>query len=604
MDVKFQKGNKCPSIPEWAKEAFLIIKGKAVQPSSNNKQQPSKYHKQQPSYLEQNIDKIFVPDRKSNEDSLGKFVLAVLEVLLPRWRDHGHPNLVPRQKFSIGGGTDYYHPINCKIKLNLGDVPDVGILYDYGCHDVCDSRRWQYPFVIGELKTRLKVENDDGAFYQLLSYQLAVQRPFLVEKEKRCSKMLGFLLDYTDGYIIELSFGEWTSPKPVTCTYINHYSTLFSIHNLHNIVGFLASIIDRLPLHGADSIAPLIVEPAPLFYFPWPTQGTRSSEQHPHISKYNHICIVEWDTISTWKLSTGRGFDNSTLFSVPDRHSKVVIKVSAPFMSGECDQHEIDSLKKLLEVQSAKLRFLKELYVTFYITVWYNRFFFSITHLINGPRVMDLDFEFWRSENSKKAKQLFFDDVYQVAMEAVEHQVLHWDIRPENVLFDRSRNRLIVIDWESVIPICPKYVDQIKIFLGSDNDHSSLYTKLAGPDEMRIFAALVLCEILMNQFSMLQIGKNLFFEEIRRYHRLSEAITSSSSNPIPLVATSTSSDNMRIVDAASARLNILPASADISSMEDLFSRLSLSRQSKAVNQSEWSCFRTDLNSIILNLLGV
>ena len=136
------------------------------------------------------------------------------------------------------------------------------------------------------------------------------------------------------GYIIELTFGEWTAAKPLTCSRIDHYSSSFSSDNINVIVGFLATVIDRLSdsLRDADSITPLIAQPAPLFHFPWSRQGSLSSD--PNID-YNHMIVVKWATISTWAKSSALD-SGTTLFSEPEPNSKVVVKVSSRNLSGGC----------------------------------------------------------------------------------------------------------------------------------------------------------------------------------------------------------------------------------------------------------------------------
>ena len=73
----------------------------------------------------------------------------------------------------------------------------------------------------------------------------------------------------------------------------------------------------------------------------------------------------------------------------------------------------------------------------------------------------------------------FFEDVYQVAFEALDLKYFHWDIRPANIMFDDEKKCFVIIDWESVVFISPdevsnkwnikfnenaKYLDELYLF--------------------------------------------------------------------------------------------------------------------------------------------
>ena len=155
---------------------------------------------------------------------------------------------------------------------------------------------------------------------------------------------------------------------------------------------------------------------------------------------YNHMIVVEWATIKTWNALARK-----TRIYIPETHSKVVVKLFSRFISGGCAD-PVTQLK-LLNAKSEILTHVKEYYLVFLrpTTGLYNPFFVSITKLIRGFLVSDPQFLIMK-KSQQEVKQLFFDDVYHVAMETVEHNVLHWDIWPENVIFDESRNHPIVID--------------------------------------------------------------------------------------------------------------------------------------------------------------
>ena len=173
-----------------------------------------------PRILSQITDETIVcPSPKSDESLLRKFVCYLLELLLNEWSKWGHPKLLSQANFRLGGVTKKYRvALNCKFRYNPSDAADIAILYECNDHpepNVEPLPLWKYPLVIGELKGKFPTNDKKSSFHQLLSYQLAVQRPFQVDENNGNSQMLGFMLDYNEGYIIELTFDKWTAEKPL-----------------------------------------------------------------------------------------------------------------------------------------------------------------------------------------------------------------------------------------------------------------------------------------------------------------------------------------------------------------------------------------------------
>ena len=94
------------------------------------------------------------------------------------------------------------------------------------------------PVIVGEVKRKLV--DPQKVFNQLFIYQLACQRPYLWDSNS--SRLLGFLMDFTDGYIIELSCGLWTDKKLVKCQKVERYKT----ETVKQRIDFFGTIIDRL----------------------------------------------------------------------------------------------------------------------------------------------------------------------------------------------------------------------------------------------------------------------------------------------------------------------------------------------------------------------
>ena len=102
--------------------------------------------------------------------------------------------------------------------------------------DVVNGARF-CPVVTGEVQ---KSSDLKEAFLQLLIYQLGIQRPFRLESDS--SQLLGFIMDYGDSYIIELSIGLWTDKLPVKCQKIEHYRA----SSLKERISFFDLLLRRL----------------------------------------------------------------------------------------------------------------------------------------------------------------------------------------------------------------------------------------------------------------------------------------------------------------------------------------------------------------------
>ena len=62
-------------------------------------------------------------------------------------------------------------------------------------------------------------------------------------------------------------------------------------------------------------------------------------------------------------------------------------------------------------------------------------------------------------------KRSFYNNVYLVAMAALECNFFHWDIRPANILFRQEDSTFLIIDWECGFDL--------------DNDRDDSYGKLS-----------------------------------------------------------------------------------------------------------------------------
>ena len=141
-------------------------------------------------------------------------------------------------------------------------------------------------------------------------------------------------------------------------------------------------------------------------------------------------------------------------------------------------------------------------------------------------------------------------------------------------------------------------IAQMEHFIGKD--HSDKFWKLAQNAQSSaklIYSALSLCDLIVNQFSMLQLGVDSFFDDVQQnYERLEKTI--SSPNP-------TSVQEVDFADAIAAR-SIAPSEPTSTAvLEAASSSLTISSQSQqSSEQITWSSFRAELDAIFHNLLEV
>ena len=308
------------------------------------------------------------------------------------------------------------------------------------------------PIVTGEAKTELLYENLHDYFYQLLVYQLALQRPCVLEKNS--SMLLGFLIDYTDAYIIELTCGLWTDLSLVTC---QKQVERYRVDTDKARLAFLKILVDRLvaKLETVD-LERLTKPQSPTFRFP-DGVGTLLGN-FTHILKLNgaemNILISNLDH-DLLKFHVGTIDQIRNL----ETGAQLLLKVGGQLISGGMNQ--IPDLKKLINGASGKLSYLKNHYIAIFNIFERHPFVFSIMYYIDGVDCSKPVVDYWWNENRSVARDSFYTNVYEVAMEALQNGFFHWDIRDCNIVFhsNDTNQPFVVIDWESVVSIEDKDAD-------------------------------------------------------------------------------------------------------------------------------------------------
>ena len=95
-------------------------------------------------------------------------------------------------------GVDYL-PTNFNSDCGVADAVVLVYLPD---------KKKNFPILIGELKTDVKMEGTKSHYVQLFIYMLTVQRPYIVNDSR--SQLIGFLMDFDKAFIFRLKVGFWT----------------------------------------------------------------------------------------------------------------------------------------------------------------------------------------------------------------------------------------------------------------------------------------------------------------------------------------------------------------------------------------------------------
>ena len=93
---------------------------------------------------------------------------------------------------------------------------------------------------------------------------------------------------------------------------------------------------------------------------------------------------------------------------------------------------------------------VKKLYLGVYTVRGREGIRFALTRYLPYMRCSSRNFAHWWNDNRQTAETAFVEHVVTVALEAIEREYCHWDIRPANLLFDEDERRFYILDWDSV----------------------------------------------------------------------------------------------------------------------------------------------------------
>ena len=320
------------------------------------------------------------------------------------------------------------------------------------------------PIAIGEIKIgHLLASNFENTCYQLLYYQLAVQRPLLRSSSQSDQILLGFVMDSIEAAIIELNVNSWTSSRPLDPIHIER----FDVRNTDQRIKFFSMLLLRV-LNALTIVNAIKRLKQPLLLF------------GPEINKIHDInqCIIKTSStlLEPFVQKFNKSPDSRLIFLCEEAEQKLILppntdlvfKVFGELFSGGMYSETLRGLLILLILARLRPKLserLHWLYVALFKVIDNHPFRFAITRFVSGTVCSDSHvMNLWK-ENEQSMGSCFFTDVYEVAIEALDLGFYHWDIRLPNIIFDNDENnqRFVIIDWESIVstdskdvaPHCP-----------------------------------------------------------------------------------------------------------------------------------------------------
>ena len=368
------------------------------------------------------------------------------------------------------------------------------------------------PVVTGKVQ---KSSDLNEAFLQLLIYQLAIQRPCRLESDS--SRLLGFIMDYEDSYIIDLSIGLWTDELPFKCQKIERYRA----SSLEERISFFDLLLRRLTQNLSNlNIELLTSSRSPTIRFPH-SVGTllgdcthilklTGAEVNTMISKLR----AEFHTFEFY-------FGESYLTRSFEPDAQLLLKICGSIISG--GMTSVEYFADFLKSATGELEHIKWNHVAIFKLFDSHPFVFSITNYVDGEDCSKSSVKDWWKNNRSLASHLYYTNIYQVALSALRIGYFHWDIRPQNILLNSKvgNEQFVIIDWESVIPIRMNEAVAAKLVFISTSDTTYFCEVVPIEMERNAKAALVVCERLMLTLSSLDsasvkptISPTFFIEQL------------------------------------------------------------------------------------------
>lgn len=277
------------------------------------------------------------------------------------------------------------------------------------------------------------------SFEEMFYYQVAFARPYQISHEPSgpCNKLLSYIIKDDQFAIYQISIHSWFSPEIFCVDYIELFKNTETISREKFYCIMFSELKKRL-LGGLKGISESDWKSLMFGYFPIISFGVNPLE----ISYHSSIVFCKFGELDSVLHSTSFSRHPCLLCpyntsETPSTDLNCVLKAShASFSGGVCFSKQFtDLLKSNPASESPFMKLMHSLYLKV-LTVNKDRLVNTVSKRYmfatcddNVPFIRQWPF----NENMQNQ---FYSDVYRIAMEALEHFVFHWDLRPPNVLYN------------------------------------------------------------------------------------------------------------------------------------------------------------------------
>ena len=337
----------------------------------------------------------------------------------------------------------------------------------------------KFPILIGELKAKVHFQelsfdpkakpSDQNAkpsdYLQLFNYMLTLQRPYRVNDSE--SQLLGFLMDYEKAFLFRLRVGFWTDDfiVPSITEFLlfllltisntsfllitTHVSLLTAGENIevkkcvlhrssfvrdcymffHELLAEISSELSQLEPSDFERLS---ASRSPTIRFPPMTPLVPPFDKLPAYTLPIRKRDFESNK-SKWFPTTDMSLEFEWPMRSVRKYGWLVLKACAKLLSGGwSDQDQLyyflQMCNNLPEGSSLKKLIVEKLYLGVYTICDKPGICFALTRYLPYQKCSSEKFARCWSDNRKTAATAFVEQVFAVALEAIENGFYHWDI--------------------------------------------------------------------------------------------------------------------------------------------------------------------------------